>query len=32
MAVKANSMKNAAKIFRMLPNTKTKVFAVAMLQ
>jgi len=31
--IKANFLKNAAKkTFRMLPNTSTKVFAVAMLQ
>jgi len=32
MVIKANSMKNAAKIFGMLPNTKIKAFAIAMLQ
>jgi len=29
MVIKANSLKNAAKILEMLPNTKIKVFAVA---
>jgi len=32
MVIKANSLKNAAKIFGMLPNIKIKVFAVAVLQ
>jgi len=32
MAIKANALKNAAKNFEMLPNTKIKVFAVATLQ
>jgi len=32
MVIEANSLKNAAKIFGMLPNTNIKMFAVAMLQ
>ena len=32
MVIKANFLKNATKIFGRLPNTKIKVFAVAMLQ
>jgi len=32
MVIKTNSMKNAAKIFGILPKNKIKVFAIAMLQ